>query len=96
MTDVRPTKTRSVHHQGGRMRAAGATVVGFERCCELIGVSRRTGERMLAAGFFPIPELPRVTRTHRFSMANISSYLDTAAIDDARIRPKRRRYVGMG
>lgn len=55
------------------------TAVSFRICCQRIGISIRTGERLLAEGRFPIPELPRLTRRHRFSPADIDRYLDRAA-----------------
>lgn len=55
--------------------------VSFRVCCELLGLSTRTGERLLAEGRFPIPELPRLTRTHRFSQADITRYLERASTE---------------
>lgn len=53
--------------------------VSFRVCCARIGIAPRTGERLLAEGRFPIPELPRLTRTHRYSELDIQRYLDRAA-----------------
>jgi hypothetical protein len=59
--------------------------VGFKQCCELIGLSVRTGERLIATGRFPVPELPRAVNKrgskHRFSTADINRYLDRAATE---------------
>lgn len=62
--------------------------VSLRRCCERIGISVRTGERLIAEGKFPIPELPRLTPRahHRFSTADIDLYLERAATSDVRRR----------
>lgn len=60
--------------------------VGLKVACELLGISVRTGERLLADGRFPIPELPRVTWRHRFSSADIDRYLEEAATEPRRLR----------
>jgi excisionase family DNA binding protein len=52
--------------------------------CKALGISRRTAARMLAAGTFPVPELPRVQRgRYRFSAIHVDRYL-------ARLSPVRR------
>lgn len=61
--------------------------VDLAECCRRLGISRRTGERLICEGRFPIPELPplgqegsrRPRRT--YSTADIDRYLDTAATD---------------
>jgi hypothetical protein len=66
------------------------TEVGLRQCCELIGLPVRTGERRIATGRFPVPELPRAVNKrgskHRFSTADINRYLDRAATE-----PRLRR-----
>lgn len=71
-----------------------ATAISFKACCDRLGVSYRTGERMLADGTFPIPELPRRApkSPHRYSTVDIDAYLATAATADVqRGFPRQRR-----
>jgi predicted DNA-binding transcriptional regulator AlpA len=44
--------------------------------CRRLGLSLRTGEMLVAAGRFPIPELPQLgIRRHRYSSVHIDEYL---------------------
>lgn len=74
-------------------RYAGMTTqaVSFKVCCDRIGISYRTGERMIADGTFPIPELPRRApkSPHRYSTTEIESYLTLASTADVRRRMRR-------
>jgi predicted DNA-binding transcriptional regulator AlpA len=62
------------------------SAVSFRVCCQLLGLSVRTGERLLAQGRFPIPELPRLTHRRTFSQADIDRYLDQAATEHRRLK----------
>jgi predicted DNA-binding transcriptional regulator AlpA len=69
-----------------------ARAVSLNACCERIGMSRRTAERALADGTFPVPHLPRRGRRgapYRFSTYDIDTYLQTAATADARVNSHR-------
>jgi predicted DNA-binding transcriptional regulator AlpA len=63
----------------------GREVIGLAECCHRIGISVRTGEKLIADGRFPIPELPRITRTHRFAAREIDLYLEHASVEDAKV-----------
>jgi predicted DNA-binding transcriptional regulator AlpA len=69
--------------------------VDLAECCRRLGISRRTGERLIREGRFPIPELPRlgqegsVLPRRTYSTADIDRYLDTAATSERRARPYR-------
>lgn len=67
-----------------RFRSSQAVAVKLPEACRRLGFSIRTGERLLAEGRFPVPELPRLgPRTHhRFSSADIDAYLATASTAD--------------
>lgn len=69
--------------------------VRLAEACALLGFSVRTGERLLADGRFPVPELPRLLNRrgspHRFSTADLRRYLDSAATDEVETRGRRRR-----
>jgi hypothetical protein len=85
------TKSRRVSVPTGGHEQRSAQVVGFAACCQLIGLSRRSGERYLASGLFPIPALKRITprAPHRFALRDIDAYLDSS-LDDARVNRSRR------
>lgn len=58
--------------------------------CRRLGVSRRTAERLLAHGQFPVPALPRIGRSHwRFSSSDLNHFLLNASTADARVRRRR-------
>ena len=65
----------------------------LDATCLLIGVSRRTGERWLSEGKFPVPMLPRREAKrgspYRFSTADIRRYLEESSTAD--LRPRRNR-----
>lgn len=61
-----------------------AQALDLNETCRRIGLSRRTAERLLADGRFPVPELPRVGRQHRFSEIEVALYLAEASVADAR------------
>jgi predicted DNA-binding transcriptional regulator AlpA len=63
----------------------GGRVVGLVECCALLGISRRTANRLLAQGTFPIPEMPRITNRHRFSTLDIDWYINHASTDDVQV-----------
>jgi hypothetical protein len=46
-------------------------------CCDLLGLSYRTAERRIAAGLFPISELPRrrPKSPHRYIVADIDALI---------------------
>ncbi len=66
--------------------AAPSRALSLEETCERIGVSLRTGVRLLSDGRFPVPSLPRhgSRSWHRFSTFEIERYLQTASLQDAR------------
>lgn len=63
--------------------------VRLAEACARLGFSVSTGEKLLAVGRFPVPELPRLVNRrgspHRFSSAAIDTYLRRASTDDARV-----------
>ena len=75
--------------------------VDLAECCRRLGISLRMGERLVAAGKFPIPELPDLPgrlpgaagrRVHRtFSTYEIDAYLRDASIEDALTASERVR-----
>lgn len=66
--------------------------VGLEECCRRLGISKRLGEKLLADGKFPIPELPRLGTVRTFSTYDINEYLRLAATRDVLTPSTRRRY----
>lgn len=65
--------------------------VDLAECCRRLGISRRAGERLLADGRFPIPELPNLgLRLHRYSTYEIELYLREASVRDERERARVR------
>lgn len=50
-----------------------------EDVCQALRLSRRTFERLLRHGAFPVPELPRLDRRHRWSGAAITAFIETGA-----------------
>lgn len=46
-----------------------------EDICRVLGLSRRTLDRLLRHGAFPIPQLPRLDRRHRWSAAKVEAFL---------------------
>jgi predicted DNA-binding transcriptional regulator AlpA len=75
----------------------GHCAVDLGECCRRLGISRRTGERLVAEGRFPIPELPRLGtgRGRRtYSTYDIELYLRDAPVRDAAPGQRRRlRFV---
>lgn len=68
-------------------QAQRAEAVGLREACRRLNRSYRTGQRMLAAGTFPIPELPRPprgpgSRKHLFSTVDIELFLTGASVAD--------------
>lgn len=70
---------------GSELRA-----VDLAECCRRLGISRRTGERLVAEGRFPIPDLPRLgqggsKRPRRtFSSHDVDLYLREASTESVR------------
>lgn len=58
--------------------------VDLAECCRRLGISRRSGERLVAEGRFPIPELPRIGKRRTYSTYEIDLYLREASVRDAR------------
>lgn len=71
-------------------QASELRAIDLGECCRRIGISRRTGERLVAEGRFPIPELPRLgqegsKRPRRtFSSSDVDDYLWDAATESVR------------
>jgi len=71
--------------------------VNLTECCRRIGISRRTGERLVAEGRFPIPELPRLGREdskkprRTWSTCEIEVYLQKASVRRPRLQVVSRR-----
>jgi excisionase family DNA binding protein len=58
-------------------------VLTLAEVCQRLRISKRTGEKLLADGRFPIPTLPTLgVRKHRFSSATLDEYLRTADTAD--------------
>ena len=56
--------------------ATAPHAVSLPEACQLLGLSRRTADRLLAQGRFPIPALPSLgVRKYRFSSVLIETYL---------------------
>ena len=55
--------------------------------CRALRVSRRTVERLLRHGAFPIPEMPALDKKHRWSGARVRQFRD----DKTAARVGRRR-----
>lgn len=72
--------------------------VDLTECCRRLGISRRTGERLVQDGHFPIPELPRLgqQRSKRprrtYSTYEIDLYLREASIESSVTAADRYRY----
>lgn len=80
-------RPRQAHQrQGGVGRinssSEGLKAIGLRECCARIDVSYRTGKRLMAEGRFPVPELPRLGRRHRFSEVLVNRYLAEASVAD--------------
>jgi hypothetical protein len=81
------TRYRRVQAIDGRsfdpQQVRAAKAVSLAITCDRLGISKRTGERLLRDGRFPIPELPRLLKAkgspHRFSTLDIDQYLMTAS-----------------
>jgi predicted DNA-binding transcriptional regulator AlpA len=59
------------------MAAPLPPVCFVEDVCEALRMSRRTFEKLLRHGAFPIPEiLPRLDRRHRFSGSAVQAFID--------------------
>lgn len=58
--------------------------VSLREACARTGISYGYGRRLVAAGRFPIPALPRLGRRgrHRYSTVDIDRYLNTASLED--------------
>jgi predicted DNA-binding transcriptional regulator AlpA len=69
---------------------ADARALSLEETCARIGISRRSAERLLSEGRFPIPPLPRVTRRWRFSSYDVDLYLREASTADSNSRTRGR------
>ena len=70
-----------------RSASPGAAGTFQEMNCEVLGLSRTTAKRKLAAGTFPIPALPRLFHSkYRFSAAQIDRYLARATADPRDMR----------
>jgi len=75
----------------------GLRAVDLAECCRRLGISRRTGERLVARGTFPIPALPRLGTSKRgrrtYSTHEIDLYLREASVREPRaartLRPVR-------
>lgn len=58
--------------------------LSLEETCQRLGISKRTGEHLIAEGRFPIPGLPSLgLRRHRFSSATLDAYLTTADMESS-------------
>jgi len=72
--------------------------VDLAECCRRLGISRRTGERLVHEGKFPIPELPPLGQEQskrprrRFSTYEIDLYLREASIEQSVTAADRHRY----
>ena len=72
------------HNAKGREAESSAPieVLTLAEVCQRLRISKRTGEKLLAEGRFPIPEMPNLgVRRHRFSSATLEAYLRTADTD---------------
>jgi hypothetical protein len=72
---------------GDELHRGRHQAVRLQVACDLLGISKRTGERLLAEGRFPVPELPRLAKKrgspHLFSTADIDRYLFRGSTADA-------------
>jgi excisionase family DNA binding protein len=54
--------------------------LSLQDACDRLGISKRTGQLLIAEGRFPVPKLPSLgLRKHRFSSADLDEYLLTAS-----------------
>ena len=73
--------------------------VDLAECCRRLGISYRTGKRLVHDGRFPIPELPRLGQegsrrpTRRYSTYEIDLYLKEASIERSVTAADRVRYA---
>jgi len=71
-------------------RPSGLRAMDLGECCRRLGISRRLGERLLAEGRFPIPELPRLGQAgskrprRTWSSSDVDDYLWDAATESVR------------
>lgn len=69
------------------------TVCFVEDVCNVLRISRRTFERLLRHGAFPVPEiLPRLDRRHRWSGAELQAFIELGA-DEYVTRRIRHRHA---
>lgn len=78
------------------IRQQGAPrALGFEECCDRLGISLATGKRLVARGRFPIPAMPPLpegSARRTYSTLDIEAYLREAAVSDVLTPSTRRRY----
>jgi predicted site-specific integrase-resolvase len=59
--------------------AAYGLTCSLDDACEALGISRTTAKRLLKAGRFPVPPLPRKKHCcYRFSSVRLDTYLARA------------------
>ncbi len=51
-----------------------------EDVCDALRLSRRSFERLLRHGAFPVPELPRMDRRHRWSGAAVQAFIESGGV----------------
>lgn len=62
--------------------------LSLDEVCAVLGISRTTAKRLLRAGAFPIPALPRIGQSHyRFAAVRVDRYLSRA--EDGPVRSWR-------
>lgn len=68
-------------------------VLFIDELAQILGTSVRTIQKQLRAGTFPIPELPRIDRKHRWSRERVHAELPalTQASRLALVRGARKR-----
>lgn len=79
--------------------AETSVAVDFEECCRRLGISTRTGKRLVHDGRFPIPPLPWFgdgtgkKERRRFSTDDIDLYLREASTERSLTAADRYRYA---
>lgn len=84
--NIRRGESRRTRGGHASLRHQPSRGVSLRECCRRIGVGYRTGERYVADGRFPVPELKRLTprSPHRFSTVEIDLYLAESSVEEAR------------
>ncbi len=67
--------------------------LGLRDTCQKLGISLRTGHRLLRAGAFPLPEVVGLSAHHRFSVEAVEQFVASHGRVRFDVRPRHVRHV---